>query len=483
MNNDEMLVFNGLDGATGGYLFESISVDGVAKVAKGDKANADDFQYIHTLKVLKSERHFGVDGGEAIARDVTKAGWGIVIAADMPDRDAVIKALQLLLEYRKQQVGDKLYKELSYITGTPGGIINDTLVIRWLARNGAAPGTVKPEVVPYYLLLVGSPEHIPFDFQYTLDVQYAVGRICFDTPDDYARYAQQVVAREKSHTRQKKQVVLFGAQNKFDPATESGIKYLIDPLDRALKAQYQQQAWDVCRIDKQDATKARLSQLLHQVEQPAFIMTSSHGVGFDQIPDPRQKQDQGALVCSDWPGPYDWNGEVIKDFYFSADDLQPDADLKGAMLFLFACYSGGTPRFDNFMYQATGQVKEIAPADFISALPKRLLLSGASAVMCHVERAWGFSFAGEGGVDNTATFKGVLNELFAGIPVGHAMSYLNDYYATMESQMGVIHEKIKSDPFYKPPVNEELVRIYVGKNDARNYILLGDPACRLKVLG
>ena len=55
---------------------------------------------------------------------------------------------------------------------------------------------MKPAKLPYYVMLVGSPEQIPFEFQYLLGVEYAVGRLSFDDATDYARYANSTIAYE-----------------------------------------------------------------------------------------------------------------------------------------------------------------------------------------------------------------------------------------------------------------------------------------------
>ena len=75
--------------------------------------------------------------------------------------------------------------------------------------------------VPFYLLLVGSPEEIPFEFQYMLDIYWAVGRLHFDDPDDYRRYAESVVAYETAATvPHTKTTAIFATRHKLDRATQ-----------------------------------------------------------------------------------------------------------------------------------------------------------------------------------------------------------------------------------------------------------------------
>src|SRR6185369_5318640 len=101
----------------------------------------------------------------------------------------------------------------------------------WLARHGVSAGNVDPKKIPLYILLIGSPELIPFSFGHLLDVEYAVGRLHFDTAPEYANYVQSVIDYESSTALPNaKQAVFFGTRHDSDKATQLSADYLVKPL-------------------------------------------------------------------------------------------------------------------------------------------------------------------------------------------------------------------------------------------------------------
>lgn len=467
MPETDEVIFNGIDATTGGYSLPPVPVGRIAQVAGGETLDAAELAALVAKDEAASVASLGVQ--EGVNPDIlAEAGWGIVFAHDADPR--IREALAPLLDRRRSQAVDR-YCELS---GPDGYRPNETFGA-FLKRFGIAPASpVNPDLLPYYLLLVGGPESISYRFQYQLDITFAVGRIQFDTVEEYGRYAAGVVAAEEAPPTSRS-AAFFGPRNDDDLATSLSVDRLLNPLSTSVGAGVS--GWTtISAIGAGQATKQRLGTLLGG-ENPSLLLTAGHGMTFpDGHPD--QFLHQGALLCQDWPGPRAWTQAIPPEQYFAGGDVAQDAGPGPMIAFLFACYGAGTPRTDEFIRNGL-QPLQIAPNPFISDLPKRMLghpASPALAVVGHVERAMSYSFTWPGTGDHLETFKSALNSIVKGRRVGNALEYFNERYAHLSTILADLQDNAQWDP----PNDSQVAALWTARNDARNYVILGDPAVRLE---
>jgi len=455
--------FNGVNASTGKFLVDPLTPQQLAQHLPGRGRGWSPATLIASderRSKTQMDTEYGVN-----KNDLSQAGWGVAFSQDSDP--AIREALAPLLEMREEQAGD-LYLDES--------LASEATHENFLADHGATHGKVSPDKLPYYLLLVGPPKTIPFDFQYELDVDHAVGRLDLETPDDYAAYAQSVVDAETNPFEGERRATFFGVENEDDLATETSWYYLVNPLTKDFERHAKPNGWQVDRIFREEARKRRLQELL---ESPStrgnIVFTASHGIGFDYT-DAYLRGRQGAILCADWPGPKQWSGPVLEDHYFSAEDLSPQATVEGSIFMAFACFSAGTPKMDSF-YHHEGRRSQIAPEAFTARLPQRLLAKGALAFIGHIDRAWTYSFYWpEAGV-HRVTFTDYLLGLLQGQTVGAAMESFAARFASLAVRM--VRETTAPDPTTTRKQVIDRTGLWTAYNDARSYVTLGDPAVRL----
>lgn len=512
------LVPNGINGVTGAPL---LKIDALEASRMARRRSEDDSERgLHRLRDEQTrQQHLGLVFGISPDR-LDESRWAIVIHANEDAR--LLEALFPLIRHRSAQQQITL-PPLDVQPGETCKAWLDRLVpnaavpwaerppvllyysgessSNWLRRHGVSHGPVDPRRgVPYYLLLVGHPgatrttvpPHIPFLFQYELDLFWGVGRICFTDEQgnhrlqDYRTYAEQVVAFEqRDDPGYGRQFVLFGTRHDFDTATQRSANELVLPLAQgdgeypsvAARSGFGQQLYLAAGEQGQPATRANLQAILRGQTpngRPALLFTATHGLGFP-FDDPVLVERQGALLCQDWPGV----GTMQREHYFAATDLDTATDVQGLIVCCFACYGAGCPEQDEFVFAVGEEQVErpfIAPFPLISHLAQQLLLRGALAFIGHIDRAWTYSFSAPGVPAQVQGFEDLLARLMAGKRAGFAMDQFNQRQGALALLLSNELENISFGKQVQPP---ELSKLWIARNDARNYALLGDPAVRL----
>ena len=346
----DIVYFNGINADTGQYAVPPQTVDELAKLARANP-------HIGAVKDLQGDTVRRGLPPDVEYPQLSRGGWGVIFheraLSDVRD------ALAPLITLRSEAAGAR-FKILDYKTGEQ--------TRDWYRRHEINRGSVDLELVPYYLLIVGPPEDIPFEFQYLLGVDFAVGRLALATPPDYVLYAQSLKSHEAARTVQnRKQIAYWDTRHSGDPPTELSSSMLVTPpalgdpnlpgtLKKRLHPEY---GFDCQLILGDDATKNNLLRMLTGASPPAILFTASHGVQFNSG-DPRQEAAQGARP----------------QHYLAGTDVPDEANVRGVVAFVFACFCAGTPMEDQFYAkpsQLGSTLPPLAPQSFRAALPKRLL--------------------------------------------------------------------------------------------------------------
>ncbi len=412
--------------------------------------------------------------------NLKQAGWCVVFASDeVPEVEA---ALAPLLKWRQEQVGnDDLFQIFKGKTGVkPGQPAMSWASVQGVSLNAPADPT---KGVPYYLLIVGSPEKISFEFQQEFDLQWAVGRLYFDNVQDYAAYAEKVVAYEKGQApAQSRRAALWMPRNPLDLSTPMLAGTLVpDFLGTAPKSQplgAGQSFQTTGFIGDGQATKDKLSDILRgNIEggAPSLLFTGSHGSEWP-IDDPDiQRARQGSIVTQSWV-----KGRPLQPGdYFTAEDVPSDAKVHGLMYFMFACFGGGCPSLDSYFFDEQGARIKLTPAPFVAALPQKLLSLGTLAVIAHVDRSFSYAFMDVMDTPQEQLLRTPLEYLTMGQPVGMATDSLNQQWGSIAAVLG---DKLGGNaPGPPQPQSPVVANLYIARDEARNYVVLGDPAVRLNV--
>lgn len=469
-----MQVFaNGINYRTGRLLVEPVELDDFIDRLLGSlQRNAEQVRRLTLVSGATAtfrgelERERSVDLGDPRA-----AGWTFLLNAADPNRQAIIDAIGPLAV--KRGMPDPA-KPLLFHDESPDEWPD------WLLENYSSLSGVRP---PHYVLIVGEPNQVPFQFQALLDAVASVGRVAFNQVADLRTYVEKMIRLEgATDATTRADAIVFATDGGPKDPTSLSRQYMAEPLSKHLR--------DTCKcrtdfLPAQQATKANLISKLRGA-QPALVYTATHGLGAPSEPLEIQKRFNGAICCQ--PDP---NGPGGLDDLFTADDVPMNEPfLEGSVFFQFACYGYGTPAESDYMHWL-GKPELNSSTDFIAALPKQLLAHphGPLAYIGHVDTAWlhGFDDPEAPHVldkwhPRIEPFVYALNELLRVQPAGLAMANMNMRYNVMNARLTSTFDRLQRGKLQvTPEFRNRLGDAFILRSDAQNYMIFGDPATRLRI--
>lgn len=395
--------------------------------------------------------------------------WRLVLPQTTTKGPTPSELLQALTPLHKRRKG---LSPLYY--APPEGLSGDEAALAWMEAHA--------EVLyaePHYLLLVGSIQELPFALQQCLSLGHTVGRLSLPSLEAYAQYALRVVRAETQRPSPDGPPVAPGQGFLFlpdlDPVTALTRTTLVGPLRERLPAR--KKGLTVTVLEADQALRYKLLPRLEQLPSASLLVTGSHGCEHPVQDSPFL----GALQ------------DQAKDLVRGSDIPVLSRCVEDGLVVLFACNSAGCHGIrPNEPLSAVGDNRP--RADILAPLPVAMLSHprGPLAVVGHVDPLWVVGMRSRDGrlpeaADHPGLvgFQSMAERLVQGKRLGEATwpfreavpRHLLEYQRLCTMQL----EKIQSGKqSLTQQDHQALVYAWIAWNDARCWVILGDPAVKLR---
>ncbi len=410
-----------------------------------------------------------------------KVGWGVVLpddetlpqaaratAVDAPDPIRTLVARRpnaVVLRYRQDLAMEGQLRRYD----ERGGYEN-------LAITGSPRGSA-PGCIPRYLLLYGGPRVIPWEFQYRLGLDFFVGRLDLDGAA-LERYVDALLAAWSASTCRRDAPLVWSTDHATDDITHLMRIAIADPLHERFASDDETRA-GLRVFHGDDATAANLVAQLG-ANQPALVVTTSHGLTGPLSDPARMKARLGWLVAQD---------HVALDPASILAGWEPD----GAVWYAHACCSaGGDDRtFFADLLPAGSKVARVLEGvaslgATVAGLPRALL--GATkplrAFIGHVEPTFDWTLQARTRQLLTDALLGALYDrmyLADPVPVGLAFHECHRLAGSLFAQWA---EQVRAIERCATPASRRAAELVAMRTkltalDRRAMVILGDPTVAL----
>jgi hypothetical protein len=441
-------------GGTGGAAGELIPHPG-GWAARGRLPGADKFMLPEAPPKLEDWRE-------------SRVGWGVVLPDDdtIPeeDRAAGTDAPEPIRRLLRERAGSPVLRFRPESSSYVRRYYTDKKP-RDLAIASTPHGT-QDEELPMYLLLCGSPETIPWHFQYALNARFAVGRLDLE-PEALDRYVDALCTGWSESTVDPRAAVVWATDHGANDISALMKRVIAKRLYDALDNDVRPRSCFVGAV-RGDATGEALVDALSR--RPGLIVTTSHGAT-GPIADPNLPSHLGA--------PVDDGGSVLQPQSLSGL-------AGGAIWYSHACCSAGATResiYDGLTTldsDITRMLGHIATLGSMTAPLARAVLSApepARAFVGHVEPTfdWTIRDPDTGQPIGQSIVTALWDRLYQGWPLGYALA---SHYEPLGA-LSALHVSLRKEFDTGAAVDARLLRCQLEARDRMSLVILGDPTVAL----